>query len=376
MSTTPIVQFGTSRFLQAHADLFVSEALEQGTAPGPIAVVQSSGSAARASRLRALSDPQGVEIRIRGVEKDALIDTCQKVRSIARSLSLPGEVAEVREIIEKEAEIILSNTADAGYAPQDADSSTEFSAGMSYPAKLAWFLNRRYRAGGKPIQIMPCELVPKNGEVLRDLVCALAERYTPEFRDWLTSDVRWVNSLVDRIVSEALEPAGAVAEPYALWAIENQPGLVLPCKHAAVQVVEDLEQVETLKLFILNLGHTYLVSRWQNQTGEGKQFVREMMADPDDLADLEGLYRREVVPGFAAHGRREEAEAYVATTLDRFRNPFLDHRLADIAQNHAEKINRRIAAFLSWARTADASLVMPRLDALVSAQATGALHEA
>ena len=27
MSTIPIVQFGTSRFLQAHADLFVSEAM-------------------------------------------------------------------------------------------------------------------------------------------------------------------------------------------------------------------------------------------------------------------------------------------------------------------------------------------------------------
>ena len=30
MSKTPIVQFGTRRFLQAHVDLFVSDAAERG----------------------------------------------------------------------------------------------------------------------------------------------------------------------------------------------------------------------------------------------------------------------------------------------------------------------------------------------------------
>lgn len=39
MSVTPIVRFGTSRFLQAHADLFISEALKGGRAVGPITVV-------------------------------------------------------------------------------------------------------------------------------------------------------------------------------------------------------------------------------------------------------------------------------------------------------------------------------------------------
>ena len=29
MNMNPILQFGTSRFLQAHADLFISEALQQ-----------------------------------------------------------------------------------------------------------------------------------------------------------------------------------------------------------------------------------------------------------------------------------------------------------------------------------------------------------
>ena len=37
-----IVQFGTSRFLQAHADLFVHEARAAGQAIGPITVVKTT----------------------------------------------------------------------------------------------------------------------------------------------------------------------------------------------------------------------------------------------------------------------------------------------------------------------------------------------
>ena len=74
------------------------------------------------------------------------------------------------------------------------------------------------------------------------------------------------------------------------------------------------------------------------------------MADPAIRARLEALYTDEVLPGFAARGVTE-APTYVAATLDRFANPFLDHRLSDIAQNHAEKIRRRIGAFLKWSGT-------------------------
>ena len=87
MSTTPIVQFGTSRFLQAHADLFVSEAQGRGEALGDITVVQSSGSTARSHRLKALSAPAGFAIRICGVTKGQVIDEERCVTSVTRALS-------------------------------------------------------------------------------------------------------------------------------------------------------------------------------------------------------------------------------------------------------------------------------------------------
>lgn len=370
MSETPLLQFGTSRFLQAHVDLFVSEALQKGSAPGPITLVQTSGDPSRAARLAALAAKDGFDVQVRGVKGGQLIETSTRVTSIVRALSLPSDLERVRDIAVNEARIILSNTADAGFRPREADRLTNFDQAMSYPAKLTWILFQRFQANGTAVQIMPTELVPRNGEVLRDLVLGISDLYPATFRTWLETEVIWVNSLVDRIVSEPLEPAGAVAEPYCLWAIEDQPGLVLPCTHPNVQVVASLEPYETLKLFILNLGHTYLVSRWLAEEEPARhRYVRDMLADPAAAADLEDLYAREVVPGFAAHGRKEDAEDYVETTLDRFRNPFLDHKLADIAQNHAEKIERRIGAFLTWARQADAALSTPRLDAIARAPA-------
>ncbi|MEO0979173.1 MAG: mannitol dehydrogenase family protein [Pseudomonadota bacterium] len=373
MSETPLLQFGTSRFLQAHVDLFVSDALQRGAGPGPITVVQTSGDPSRSARLAALSAKEGFEVQVRGVDGGQLIETRTRVTSIVRALSLPGDLERVRDVAVNEARIILSNTADAGFRPREADRRTEFNQSMSYPAKLTWLLFQRFQSNGAAIQVMPTELVPRNGEVLRDLVLGISDLYPAAFRTWLETEVIWVNSLVDRIVSEPLEPAGAVAEPYCLWAIEDQPGLVLPCTHQNVRVVPSLEPYETLKLFILNLGHTYLVSRWLAEGTRARHtYVRDRLADPDAAADLEDLYALEVVPGFAAHGRKEDAEAYVETTLDRFRNPFLDHMLADIAQNHSEKIERRIGAFLTWARQADAALSAPRLDAI--AQAPAAVH--
>lgn len=360
MSITPILQFGTSRFLQAHADLFISQALRAGEALGPITVVQSSGEAGRAHRVAALADPGGFAVRIEGIEKGHRVETLIQVTSIRRALSTATDWPEITRIAAEEARIILSNTSEKGFVPQPADTSPVFDQAMSYPAKLTHLLAARFAAGGAPVQVMPTELVARNGAVLRARVLDLARLLSPALADWIASQVTFVNSLVDRIVSAPIEPAGAVAEPYALWAIEDCPGLIAPCTHAAVQIVASLAPIERRKLYILNLGHTWMISQWK--TRGGADFVRELLDDPDWRAALESLYRDEVLPVFAAAGD-DLAPAYVTATLDRFANPCLDHRLSDIAQNHAEKLERRIGAFLAWAKDLGLGGQQPRLQA-------------
>ncbi len=357
MSTTPILQFGTSRFLQAHVDLFVSQS---GAAPGSITVVQSSGDAGRSKRLAQLAN--GFEVHIRGLSDGRRVEDILQVDSVGRALSIGADLAEVQRIVAEEAQIILSNTADAGFRPQAVDAGDRFDPAMSYPAKLAHLLRARFEAGGTAPQIMPTELVQDNGQVLRGLVLEVAQNMDADYRDWLTSEVIWVNSLVDRIVSEPLEPAGAVAEPYALWAIEDQPGLVMPCRHEAVQLVDDLGPIERRKLFVLNLGHTWMVADWLAQGKAGATYVRDVLSDGDCAARLRAIYIEEVLPGFVAAGEADGTERYIEITMERFANPFLDHKLEDIAQNHGEKLDRRIAAFVRWAQEHGDTGAKPRLE--------------
>jgi tagaturonate reductase len=361
---TPILQFGTSRFLQAHVDLFVSEALEKGQALGSITVVQTTGSAERAGRLAALSAPGGYPVIIRGRRNGSDVDTEQRVTSVARTLSTASGWDEVRRVFTHEAEVVLSNTGDTGYAVGADDGAGPVPA--SFPGKLLALLNDRFQAGGRSLTVLPCELVARNGDVLKEIVLGLqADRYPDSgFRDWLTQAVIWGNTLVDRIVSEPLEPAGAVAEPYALWAIENQPGLTVPCTHPDVLVVDDLTPYEKLKLHILNLGHTVLADIWMKEGRSADETVKDLLQDADVRQRLLSLYADEVIPGFAAKGLEKQARDYAAATVERFDNPFLEHRLRDIANHHEEKIVRRIGNFITW--TGD--VPMPRLRALAGDQ--------
>jgi len=72
------------------------------------------------------------------------------------------------------------------------------------------------------------------------------------------------------------------------------------------------------------------------------------------------------VPGFALYEMGGEAQDYVAVTLERFQNPFLEHPLADIHQNHDVKLRSRVAAFLEWLRRRDPGFDAPRLAKMLS----------
>ncbi len=92
------------------------------------------------------------------------------------------------------------------------------------------------------------------------------------------------------------------------------------------------------------------------------------MEDAALRARLEAVWAEEILPVFGAMGTatRLEAERYVDDVRERFLNPFLRHRLADIAQNHADKIQRRVAPVLAAAQALGLSLSQSRLHGLLS----------
>lgn len=356
--TTPVLQFGTSRFLQAHADLFFAEA----TSPKAVTVVQSSGDASRAKRLTALADPAGYPVRIRGIMEGEVLDEERRITSVRRALSTATQWQEVVRVFCDEVSIVISNTGDGGYDPKPRDTETVPHQEMSYPAKLFHLLAARFARNATQLTIMPMELLHENGRVLKARVLEIGRAIGAEqpLLSWVEG-LPFANSLVDRIVSEPIEPVGAVAEPYALWAIEIADGVEAPCDHPSVQMVRSIEEIERQKLHILNLGHTALADNWMRENMSKDLLVRQLM-DAPLRAKLDDIYAQEVLPGFAAMGFEDEAIAYLTSTIERFSNPFLDHKIADIAQNHAQKIERRIGAFLDW--TDNTGVAMPKLRAI------------
>jgi tagaturonate reductase len=144
--------------------------------------------------------------------------------------------------------------------------------------------------------------------------------------------------------------------------------MVLPCEHEDIVVTDDLAHYERLKLLMLNLGHTMLAQIWRTRDGSPDMTVLDAMRDPACREPLEATWRDEVLPVFAALGKGDVAADYLASVRDRFENPFLVHRLADIARNHDEKKVRRFQPVIDLARELKLDIEQTRLrDALETA---------
>ncbi|RZL33052.1 MAG: mannitol dehydrogenase family protein [Rubrivivax sp.] len=369
----PILQFGTSRFLQAHVDLFVSEAAERGEALGGITVVQTTGNPASTLRTQALARAEGFQVIVRGLVDGQALELRKTCHSVREALHAASDWPAVRERLRGPVQVIVSNTGDSGWLLAPADSADllarNATAPTSFPAKLLVLLHDRWQAQPEAeLTLLPCELVSRNGDALRKLVVALAREWQCEaaFVDWLQARPVWANSLVDRIVSEALEPVGAVAEPYALWVVEAQPRLQLPCRHEAIVLTDDLAGHERLKLFLLNLGHTLLADLWLNARLPADMTVVRAMQHPALRGALEEAWQQEVLPVFDALGQGEQARGYLVGLRERLLNPFLAHRLADIAQNHEQKMARRLRPVVELAKLHLPGLAQPRLNAALA----------
>ena len=366
----PILQFGTGRFLQAHVDLLVSEAAEHGEALGGITVVQNTRDPASTRRAQALAQADGFPVVLRGLVAGQPVEMRKTCRSVREALHAVDDWPAVRDRVRETVRVIVSNTGDNGWALCRDDGPSLLAdtaaAPQSCPARLLVLLHDRWQAApANGLTVLPCELVARNGAVLGDLVVAQARAWhcPSPFVDWLLTQVVWASSLVDRIVSEALEPVGAVAEPYALWAVQAQPGLQLPCRHPALVVTDDLARHERLKLFLLNLGHTLLAELWSLRGQPAGMTVLHAMQEERYREPLEHTWLEEVLPVLEALGQRDEALVYLDSLRERLLNPFLAHRLADIAQHHEQKKQRRLLPVVELARRHVPGLAQPRLRA-------------
>ncbi|MCP5559527.1 MAG: altronate dehydrogenase [Verrucomicrobiaceae bacterium] len=338
-----ILQFGAGNFLRAFADLFIDQAnRDASTAVGPVVLVQSTGR----ERVDALNAAGcRYHVAIQGRLNGAVVDETEQVNCIESALHAGTQWDRVLEAgADPRLSMILSNTTEAGLALADED---RVAGGVlrSFPAKLLAVLLHRYRAGLPGPWVVPCELVEANGARLRDLVLEQAALWgvDAETVQWLREECRWVNTLVDRIVPGAprvhplldVDPLLIAAEPFAFWAVETEADF--PLKHPAIVTARDIAPYTLRKVRILNGAHSALVSKG---AAFGIETVRECVEHPEVGPWLHRLLFDEIVP--VLEGRCDDPKGFAEAVLDRFRNPFIDHRLASIALHHEAKVAVRL----------------------------------
>ena len=347
------LQFGAGKFLRAFYDLFLQEMKTRGNDLGPIIVAQSTGG----DRANILNESGGTyPVWVRGLENGKPLERIEYVSTVQKALIIGENWAELEHIAQNpDLHTIISNTTEAGMVSSAADTILS-SPPHSFPARLLALLRARWAARQPGVLIIPCELLSDNARLLERLVLEQAGIWgwsEPEFTHWLTQDCAWANTLVDRIVSGTPaeiptippynHPLLTVCEPYAVFVIEDKPGTERLI-HPAILRVQDVAPYALRKVRILNGAHTALVTKIAYDKRTDLTYVREAMNDKTLRAWLESLLWEEIVPTIA--DRVDDAEGYAKTTLERFSNPFLDHRLSNIALHHETKIQTRLVPTL------------------------------
>ena len=353
-----VLQFGAGGFLRAFADYFIDHANRRGRFNGRIVVVQSTGG----SRGDTLREQEGLfTVCVQGLEKGVAVENYTVVASISRTLAAQEEWAQVLLCAANaDLELVLSNTTEVGIA-FDAQDALTLNPPRSFPGKLTAFLYERFKhfrgAADKGLIIIPCELVDNNADLLREIVLQLALQWQlgEAFTQWLTQANRFCNSLVDRIVpgtpaQETLQQHGqklgyedqllTSAEIYSLWAIQGDDAirqrLTFVPANPPIIVTHDITPYRERKVRILNGTHTFSVPA---AFLLGNRIVLDNMKHPLTSQFIERMIFDEIVPSLEVD--RESASAFAREVLERWRNPFLQHKLIDITLHSTSKMRAR-----------------------------------
>jgi tagaturonate reductase len=358
-----VLQFGTGVFIRGLIDYYIDKANHAGLFNGRVVMVKSTD----AGDLRDLRDQDGLYTLImKSVDGDIQLEERRVCAAVSRILDAKTQWAEVLACAANpELTVVISNTTENGIMLQ-LDETIDASPPMSFPGKLLAFLLRRYEAfdgsAESGLVILPTELIPGNGALLKRIVNDLAKAngLPSAFINWLNTANDFCDTLVDRIVPgkpppeehrqlEALlgyeDRAMVMAETYGLWAIEtDRPRtkeiLSFSGADPGIHVVPDISKFRELKLRLLNASHN-LSCAVGFLSGFGT--VREAMENSDFNRYMEDLILEDIAMSivFTADITPEEARVFGQSVLARYRNPYIGFEWLSICVQDTSKLRIR-----------------------------------
>ena len=359
-----VLQFGAGVLLRGLPDYFIDKANKQGIFNGRIVIVKSTDG----GDATAFDKQDGLyTICVRGVEGGKKTEENIVCSAVSRVLSAKSEWNEVLECAHNpQLKVIISNTTEVGIELVKDNIQTH--PPVSFPGKLLAFLYERYKAfeGSKQsgCVIVPTELIIDNGKKLEAIVIELAHLngLDESFMDWLENCNSFCNSLVDRIVPGKPDAAQKAAieseigytddlllmtEVYSLWAIEGNKEIENVLSFAQVDkgvvISEDINLFRELKLRLLN--GTHILSCGVAFLS-GITTVAEAMEDDRMQQYISSLMQNEIANAIPYKTTAEQTAAFSVNCLDRFRNPFIEHKWLSITVQYTSKLKLRVVPVL------------------------------
>jgi tagaturonate reductase len=345
-----IIQIGEGRFLRGFFDWMVAQLSDKGLYDGKVVVVLPRP--AKPGTVDIWRQFQGrFTVHIRGEVHGQPVVRSDPVAVVSRLIDPHAEWAAFLGTARNPASMVLvTNTTEAGLVFQEEPYLDDMCP-LSIPGKLTRWLYARYQYLGageeNGIDIVPCELIDRNGDTVRNLVRQCAEYWSlpRSFIDWVQSANRFYNTLVDSIVTSDLGgPLDVAREPYYRWVIEgpNHLGTVLRFEQAglAVYFVDNLNSYRALKVRVLNGAHTAMAAIGQLA---GLETIKDVMDHPVFASYVMHLLYDEVAPTLIGKVLpRPDVNTFIHETLERFRNPYIRHYLRDIQLNAIAKVQSRL----------------------------------
>ncbi len=353
-----VLQFGEGNFMRAFVDWMINEMNKQGKFNGMVQLVQPLGAG--------LSDMINAQdglytLILRGISDGKTVEQHEVIESVKGCLNPYEQWAETAAFaVSEDLRFVFSNTTEAGieYKPEPY---TPGVCQTTYPAKLTALVFERWKKfGGAPdkgLVFIPCELIDKNGATLKKYMLQYAADWNLDkgFAAWLDESCLFVNTLVDRIVAgypraEAAEFEAKFGyedklldcgEVFHFFVIEGPQSILeeLPLKECGLNVVVTDNQTpyRTRKVRFLNGAHTANVLA---SILGGITFVDEMMND-----EVFGKMVRKSIFDEIFHTvnlPEDEKKFFADSIVERFLNPFAQHRLLSISLNSVSKWKVRV----------------------------------
>ena len=351
------VHIGVGSFHRAHQavyldDLLNFESMERWGECG-IGVLKSD------SRMR--DALRGQDWLYTVVERSAAGQSARIISSMVDYVYAPDELeTAIAKIASPACKIVSLTITEGGYftneATKDFDSNhPDVQHDLAYPdapisslGLIARALDRRRRSGLSPLTVMSCDNLQGNGDVIKRVLEAFAGLQDAGLRRWITDNVAFPNSMVDRITpattvddvdllskSFGLKDAWpVVTEPFRQWVIEDNFATGRPqWERVGAELVTDVAPYEIMKMRLLNGSH--LAMAYLGAIA-GFTYVHEIMQDPLYLTFIE-RFMEEVTP-IVPRIPGTSIPDYKTTLIVRFSNPTINDQVTRICSEGSAKM--------------------------------------